>query len=388
MPANEQTWRSPKLMHTVFAVSSILMLVTTIWMLADDHNRPWKDYQRNFINLDSWTTQARIADAESADYEATLHKLQDELNAAQATFTAADEANVEKFLVLEKQYAADFASLLEEYKQSFSVSWSESASNECLVLSRSVAASKDPKDVKEGRAKLLDKLRALLARAQFREDHFVQDTKEKRADFSAAQSQFDQAVGQGRPADELTKRQAAVDAANAAVDISVKLTSKAIEQRKGLEDVLKAVTAAEDKAQKALDDNQQKVNNLRQALKEHSLNFGKDLLTMPILDGFNGPLKDANRWLPQLPWNVNFKWPGSTAVKRAIWAWNARCRASRRSLGFRPPLTCRSWSRRPPSSPRRPKTARGRCLSPCMASGWLRAAYSIRPTWRLVPSIR
>ena len=28
---------------------------------------------------------------------------------------------------------------------------------------------------------------------------------------------------------------------------------------------------------------------------------------MPILDAFNGPLRPANRWLPQLPWNNNFR---------------------------------------------------------------------------------
>ena len=44
MPANEQTWRKPSLMHTVFAVSSVLMLIATVWMMADDHNRPWKEY--------------------------------------------------------------------------------------------------------------------------------------------------------------------------------------------------------------------------------------------------------------------------------------------------------------------------------------------------------
>jgi hypothetical protein len=28
---------------------------------------------------------------------------------------------------------------------------------------------------------------------------------------------------------------------------------------------------------------------------------------MPILDAFNSPLKPANRWLPALPWNNNFR---------------------------------------------------------------------------------
>ena len=156
--------------------------------------------------------------------------------------------------------------------------------------------------------KLLEKMKSLLARAQFREDHFTQETKERRADFSAAQSQRDQAVGQGRPAAELKQRQQAVNAASEAVKVSLKLTQRTSESSvKTWRASCSSVTAAEDKAQKALADHQRQVDQVRMALKERSLNFGKDLLTMPILDGFDGPLKDANLWLPDLPWNVNFE---------------------------------------------------------------------------------
>ena len=48
MPATEQTWRNSKLLHVVFGISGLAMLITTIWMLAADHRREWKDYQRKF----------------------------------------------------------------------------------------------------------------------------------------------------------------------------------------------------------------------------------------------------------------------------------------------------------------------------------------------------
>ena len=78
MPANEQTWRNTKLLHVVFAVSSVAMLLTTLWMTADDNDRPWKDYQRKFIDLDAWSTAARATEQESADFE----KKQDDLQKA------------------------------------------------------------------------------------------------------------------------------------------------------------------------------------------------------------------------------------------------------------------------------------------------------------------
>ena len=54
MPATEQTWRSLKLLHVVFAVSAVVLLVATVMMLAADHNRPWKKYQREFRGLETW----------------------------------------------------------------------------------------------------------------------------------------------------------------------------------------------------------------------------------------------------------------------------------------------------------------------------------------------
>ena len=37
------------------------------------------------------------------------------------------------------------------------------------------------------------------------------------------------------------------------------------------------------------------------------MNVGKELVQLPVLDAFNSPLKISNLWLPDLPWNNNFK---------------------------------------------------------------------------------
>ena len=66
-------------MHAVFGVASVAMLVTTVWMLADDHNRQWKNYQRQFRDVETWTNKARIVEQETSDYnqtEADLKKVQ------------------------------------------------------------------------------------------------------------------------------------------------------------------------------------------------------------------------------------------------------------------------------------------------------------------------
>src|SRR5258708_35627035 len=75
MPANEQTWRDQKRMHVIFGVSSLIMLLATVWMLVADHNREWQTYQRGFRKLEWHTTNSRISAEESAKYYAEEKQL-------------------------------------------------------------------------------------------------------------------------------------------------------------------------------------------------------------------------------------------------------------------------------------------------------------------------
>lgn len=46
MPANEEYLRSPKLMHRLFCGSALMLLATTVWMMWADFNDEWRVYQR------------------------------------------------------------------------------------------------------------------------------------------------------------------------------------------------------------------------------------------------------------------------------------------------------------------------------------------------------
>src|SRR3954468_12964612 len=83
MPATESTWRNLKLMHVVFGVASVAMLITTVWMLAGDHNRSWKQYQREFRDIETWTATSRIDEQETADYTLSERQLKEKLEAIQ-----------------------------------------------------------------------------------------------------------------------------------------------------------------------------------------------------------------------------------------------------------------------------------------------------------------
>ena len=58
MPATEQTWRNQKVMHIIFGGSALVMLIATLWMLAKDHNREWKEWQLANRQKEAWMTQA------------------------------------------------------------------------------------------------------------------------------------------------------------------------------------------------------------------------------------------------------------------------------------------------------------------------------------------
>ncbi len=85
MPATEQTWRDLKRSHVVFGVTSVLMLLATVWMFIDDHEREWKPIQDFFqTRLETWTTQARIYESLAGDYRDGLDAREQVLAAQQA----------------------------------------------------------------------------------------------------------------------------------------------------------------------------------------------------------------------------------------------------------------------------------------------------------------
>jgi mono/diheme cytochrome c family protein len=53
MAASDKTYRDQKTLDVVFGVSSLILLVTMIWMFVQDYNRPWKTEQRAFRDVEA-----------------------------------------------------------------------------------------------------------------------------------------------------------------------------------------------------------------------------------------------------------------------------------------------------------------------------------------------
>lgn len=67
MRSSDKTYYSIKRLHLVFAVSAAVLVGTTVWMIAVDHNRPWKAYQRTFRDrVEPWWAGPQAAEQPSA----------------------------------------------------------------------------------------------------------------------------------------------------------------------------------------------------------------------------------------------------------------------------------------------------------------------------------
>src|SRR3954468_12845949 len=69
MAASDQTYRNQRGLHLVFAVSSVAMLGTTIWMFWDDYNRPFKKEQRVFREVEEELAKRSILAAAPGEAE-------------------------------------------------------------------------------------------------------------------------------------------------------------------------------------------------------------------------------------------------------------------------------------------------------------------------------
>jgi len=86
MPATEETYRSQPSLHFVFAISSVAMMLSIVWMVMADHLRPWKTVQREFHRVED----AKLKASEKQKLEEQKARYQTQLGDVSAKITAAE----------------------------------------------------------------------------------------------------------------------------------------------------------------------------------------------------------------------------------------------------------------------------------------------------------
>jgi biopolymer transport protein ExbB/TolQ len=104
MPATEETYRPQTTLHVVFAVTSIVMLLSMVWMILADHLRPWKEVQREFHHIEEAKLKA-TEEQKRVDLEAKHKNEIEELDRKIAA--AREKAKENARLIREKEMERD-----------------------------------------------------------------------------------------------------------------------------------------------------------------------------------------------------------------------------------------------------------------------------------------
>ncbi len=288
-------------MHVVFGVSSVAMLLTTVWMLAADHNRSWKEYQRTFRDIETWNADARLGEQQSADYEQTERDLQEKLKAIQGdALTDEGRALFQKFVTLAKTKT--------EAEDSQDEAADQAAADLIEQDVKKPDSFTDPQQRRDLRMDLYNRLNDFVSRMKFREDNLTQNVKFRKAAFDKATADYSMAVGKGQSArttgvDAVGRRsgeergrsahRAIAGRANAPQEFGSHLPAD--HRRAGRRREESEGTPAQDRpiAQGA--------GGTRAPTSKNGC------LELPILDAFNSPLKIDQIWLPNLTQNYNFR---------------------------------------------------------------------------------
>ncbi len=244
MPATDHYWRPLNTMHKVFAFSAIVLLASTILMMAKDHRDEWREYQSEADKLQAAKLQQKLDALTGEDYQAKLDDLEKRRKAAEQELAA----EADKIAPLEEQ----------------------------------------------------------ITELQGQVDLLARQMKFKGAERDVARADYDIGVRDEMPEDVLARLKAEFDRKQAEYDeLGLQLDRKKAElaDAKGR---LAAVTARRDELDEELKKLQADVVLVVKALddiapKSRFRRFKRWLMLQPIVDGFNSPHHINQEWLPDLP---------------------------------------------------------------------------------------
>ena len=102
MPAREETYRNTRFLHIVFAITSVVMTATVVWMIMADHLRPWKQTQRGFQLIE--TDKLKAQEIEKAEQQRNTEQARlNEIDAEIRRAKSHADTNARKIRDLESQ---------------------------------------------------------------------------------------------------------------------------------------------------------------------------------------------------------------------------------------------------------------------------------------------
>lgn len=244
MPATEDYLRNIKTMHKVFCLSAVVLLACTVWMMWADYVDEWRGYQRQ--------AQLNIADRDKARIKA---------------------------IEADPKFKADLAVLEQEKK------------NADAALNAHQAQ--------------LDGFKAASKEAVTKASFHMRDLRVERARRDVARAEFGLGVRDNIAAEKLQALKSAFDEQEAKVsEMEAKYKQLDLEVNEA-KDKVDTLTADKDKLVKQIGDLESEIARKKAAInKIEPTNwfsaFKRNMMLLPIIDGFNSPEKIQQDWIPQL----------------------------------------------------------------------------------------
>ena len=243
MPANDSFRWNQKTLNAVFAISSVVMLLSVYVMMKQDQTDEWRGYQRTNFDLQATVSEAELSTIESASFVQQRTELAAKVEAASQTLDEAKRANAELF-------------------------------HQQLAQQRTV-------------------------------DRIAGELKFKNSDRDEARAHFDLAVRDALPEDvaqklftEFQQRQQVCDSIQLELDAA---TTALVETTKSV----KAITGTFDDLSKELEKFDAEATRVTAAITKIKpttaiSRWKRAMMELPIIDGFNSHLKIVQDWMPKL----------------------------------------------------------------------------------------
>lgn len=313
MPATEKTWRSQRMMHIIFGVSALVMMISTLWMLAKDHNREWKHWQLSDRKKEARMLQAR-RDQLADQYDERLRTFEGEtrdlkskpldqslIDQFQQTVDAEDERlSLPKsdFSALDAAFTA-FQSAAQEVQAVADGGDSESERAADLTVAQDRAI--------KARGKLIAQLNKFIDEAHLREKRLVDRRKFVAADHTAAVSALGLQIGGGASKDEVATTQKRIQGYADRIAELTEQIAAAKTYRTSLESIRNEVDGELTEINKERDSLETELARLDKQVYKDTSNFFEWITRWPVLNAlYDGNVRIDQIWLPDLTINYNF----------------------------------------------------------------------------------
>ena len=313
-------------MHIVFAASAVVMTIATLWLLAKDHNREWKDWQLDNRKKEAWMIQARH-DSLKDQFSENMGEFNAEIRSVQGEPIDADLIEQFKQLVTTEDTrltdaGGKFKSIgfdkLDAAIEDFaaSVEAVEAAKTQVEEADEATKRSADgqltaAEDLAiESRQGVIKRMSAFISEAKRREKQLVGKRKFVAADRTATVSALGLMEGEGAPANE---REATQEKIQEFTDQFTELTADiaaAKTYRTALEGVVGQLDAKRTALAKQKSALTTELARLEDLVAKNSWNLGEWITRWPVLNAlYDGNVRIDQIWLPDLTINYNFSNP-------------------------------------------------------------------------------